>query len=199
MNIQAPPNLVARRAAPLIDAGINDWGGVSPVTPDHVNPEAPWPHLKLLERARTAAGKQLVERLAIYPASFAARRMRMGRPGVATRCCIASTTRWMAAHRRVGAGNSGALPAPRFARTAAPAIAASIVDPGATGGERSTKPTSCGCSRARGAEFAAVCTAADELRRAVNGDVISYVVTRNINYTNICYFRCSSAPSRRAR
>ena len=68
MNIQAPPNLSAGALAPLIDAGINDWGGVSPVTPDHVNPEAPWPHLKVLERATKAAGKELVERLAIYPA-----------------------------------------------------------------------------------------------------------------------------------
>ena len=65
MNIQAPPNLNAGALGTLIDAGINDWGGVSPVTPDHVNPEAPWPHLKVLERATQAAGKELVERLAI--------------------------------------------------------------------------------------------------------------------------------------
>ncbi len=68
MNIQAPPNLNPDALARLIDAGINDWGGVSPVTPDHVNPEAPWPHLDALERATNAAGKQLVERLAVYPA-----------------------------------------------------------------------------------------------------------------------------------
>src|SRR5229473_3871819 len=68
MNIQAPPNLSPGALRRLIEAGINDWGGVSPVTPDHVNPEAPWPHLKMLERATNAAGKQLVERLAIYPA-----------------------------------------------------------------------------------------------------------------------------------
>src|SRR5262249_40565032 len=68
MNIQAPPNLSPGALNRLIDAGINDWGGVSPVTPDHVNPQAPWPHLKVLEPATGAAGKQLVERLAIYPA-----------------------------------------------------------------------------------------------------------------------------------
>jgi len=68
MNIQAPPNLSPGALRRLLDAGINDWGGVSPVTPDHVNPEAPWPHLRMLERATSAAGKQLVERLAIYPA-----------------------------------------------------------------------------------------------------------------------------------
>src|SRR5262249_13777592 len=68
MNIQAPPNLNPDALPRLIAAGINDWGGVSPVTPDHVNPEAPWPHLATLERATNAAGKQLVERLAVYPA-----------------------------------------------------------------------------------------------------------------------------------
>ena len=67
MNIQAPPNLQPAGLAQLVRAGINDWGGVSPVTPDHVNPEAPWPHLADLERATEAAGRTLVERLAIYP------------------------------------------------------------------------------------------------------------------------------------
>jgi len=67
MNIQAPPNLRPEGLAQLIKAGINDWGGVSPVTPDHVNPEAPWPHLADLERATERAGRTLTERLAIYP------------------------------------------------------------------------------------------------------------------------------------
>jgi FO synthase len=68
MNIQAPPNLNPGALAQLIDAGINDWGGVSPVTPDHVNPEAPWPHVSGLAAATRDAGKTLVERLALYPA-----------------------------------------------------------------------------------------------------------------------------------
>ncbi|MEN3352331.1 MAG: synthase, partial [Betaproteobacteria bacterium] len=68
MNIQAPPNLSPGALAQLIAAGINDWGGVSPVTPDHVNPEAPWPELDMLARITADAGKELVERLAIYPA-----------------------------------------------------------------------------------------------------------------------------------
>ncbi len=68
MNIQAPPNLMPDALEAMIAAGINDWGGVSPVTPDHVNPEAPWPALDLLARRTAAAGKLLVERLAIYPA-----------------------------------------------------------------------------------------------------------------------------------
>ena len=68
MNIQAPPNLAAGALPQLVAAGINDWGGVSPVTPDHVNPERPWPHLDVLARETAKAGKVLVERLAVYPA-----------------------------------------------------------------------------------------------------------------------------------
>src|SRR5215470_7086887 len=68
MNVQAPPNLNPGALAEMIAAGINDWGGVSPVTPDHVNPERPWPALDRLAEETAAAGKLLVERLAIYPA-----------------------------------------------------------------------------------------------------------------------------------
>ena len=68
MNLQAPPNLSGGPLGDMIAAGINDWGGVSPVTPDHVNPEAPWPALEALRRRTEEAGKALVERLAIYPA-----------------------------------------------------------------------------------------------------------------------------------
>ena len=67
MSIQAPPNLSAETYPDLIAAGLNDWGGVSPVTPDHVNPEAPWPEIEALARRSAAAGKILVERLAVYP------------------------------------------------------------------------------------------------------------------------------------
>jgi FO synthase len=68
MNVQAPPNLSAGALRQLVAAGINDWGGVSPVTPDYVNPERPWPHLDALTRETAQAGKVLVERLAVYPA-----------------------------------------------------------------------------------------------------------------------------------
>src|SRR6202035_1433682 len=67
MNIQAPPNLSLLVFPRLIEAGLNDWGGVSPVTPDHVNPEARWPHLAELAALTASAGKTLVERLAVYP------------------------------------------------------------------------------------------------------------------------------------
>jgi FO synthase len=67
MNIQAPPNLSPGVYQKLVGAGLNDWGGVSPVTPDHVNPEAPWPHLEELRERTAEAGKHLAERLAVYP------------------------------------------------------------------------------------------------------------------------------------
>ena len=71
MNIQAPPNLSPETYPRLLAAGINDWGGISPVTPDHINPEAPWPHLEELARQSAGAGHILTERLAVYPAYIA--------------------------------------------------------------------------------------------------------------------------------
>jgi FO synthase len=84
MNIQAPPNLQAGSLQRVIAAGINDWGGVSPVTPDHVNPERPWPALDALARATADAGKVLVERLAIYP-EYVQRKDRWLAPALHTR------------------------------------------------------------------------------------------------------------------
>jgi FO synthase len=66
-NIQAPPNLSAPNYEELLAAGINDWGGVSPLTPDYINPEAPWPHLRELQQRTEAAGQRLEQRLPIYP------------------------------------------------------------------------------------------------------------------------------------
>jgi len=67
MNIQAPPNLTADHYEQLLQGGIDDWGGVSPLTPDYINPEAPWPHLLYLKRRTEAAGQQLRQRLPVYP------------------------------------------------------------------------------------------------------------------------------------
>ena len=191
MNIQAPPNLSPGALRRLLDAGINDWGGVSPVTPDHVNPEAPWPHLRMLERATGAAGKQLVERLAIYPA-FARRAETWVDPAL----------RPVLLHRidadgwpRTDEWSPGALTAPpdypaaTICRPGRSGGLTNILDKAQSGSEL-TQAEIVRLFRARGPESIAVCTAADELRQAVNGDVVSYVVTRNINYTNICYFKC---------
>ncbi len=191
MNIQAPPNLSLGTLDRLIEAGINDWGGVSPVTPDHVNPEAPWPHLLVLERATTAAGKQLVERLAIYPAYARA-----------SQTWVDLTLR-TALLQRIDAdgwpriddwspGTTAPLP-PDAQRIKSPASASGDLSPildRAVAGRALTESEIVRLFQARGNEFAAVCASADALRRGTCGDVVSYVVTRNINYTNICSFKC---------
>jgi FO synthase len=67
MNLQAPPNLSAPHYQGLLDAGINDWGGISPLTPDFINPEKPWPHLEQLQLRTEAKGFKLRQRLPVYP------------------------------------------------------------------------------------------------------------------------------------
>ncbi|MGA9545778.1 MAG: hypothetical protein WBQ85_19550, partial [Candidatus Sulfotelmatobacter sp.] len=78
VNIQAPPNLNAPYYEELLDAGINDWGGVSPLTPDYINPEKPWPHLEQLRLRTESKGQQLRQRLPVYPEFLAAL---VARPG----------------------------------------------------------------------------------------------------------------------
>ena len=190
MNIQAPPNLSPGALRRLVDAGINDWGGVSPVTPDHVNPEAPWPHLDVLKRATNAAGKELVERLAIYPA-FARQPDKWVNPALRTRLlhCI-DADGWP----RTDEWSPGTVaPIPAFAALSGSRLIADevrMILAKASAGTALSEAEIVRLFRARGDEFALVCNAADGLRAKVNGEVISYVVTRNINYTNICYFKC---------
>ena len=208
MNIQAPPNLSPGALRPLIDAGINDWGGVSPVTPDHVNPEAPWPHLDALAKATRIAGKELTERLALYPA-YARDFERWVDPGFHTPLLhrvdsdgFPRTDSWspggheeppQADLQRIG---STASVAPSNATATATSSATAIggeverILSRAQAGETLGEAEIVRLFRARGAEFTAVCTAADALRRKMNGDVVSFVVNRNINYTNICAYRC---------
>ncbi len=194
MNIQAPPNLSPGALGRLVAAGINDWGGVSPVTPDHVNPEAPWPHLRLLEAATKAAGKDLVERLAIYPA-FARDTNRWVDEGLRTSIFnhidgdgAPRVDNWCPGH-------VGQLPARELgwiqrAPSVKPSANLAPVLAKAQRGDALGEAEIVDLFRARGDDFAAICRAADELRREKNGDTVSYVVTRNINYTNICSFKC---------
>ena len=189
MNIQAPPNLSAGALAPLIDAGINDWGGVSPVTPDHVNPEAPWPHLKVLERATKAAGKELVERLAIYPAYARSAHAWVDKSLQTSLLHKVDADGWPRTDEW-SPGMAGALPhvAPQVATSLSRQIASILSRVGA--GVPLNEQDLVRLFRARGDEFSEVCAAADALLREASGDVISYVVCRNINYTNVCYFKC---------
>lgn len=192
MNIQAPPNLSPGELRPLIEAGINDWGGVSPVTPDHVNPEAPWPHLKLLSAETEAAGKQLVERLAIYPA-FARMPARwlspeMRKP-VADQIDSDGWPRTDSWHP----GSIAALPALEGIvrpQAVGPASDLKRILDKSMNGNALTEPEIVRLFQARGPEFSEVCSAADRLRAETCGDTVSYVVNRNINYTNICSFKC---------
>ena len=125
MNIQAPPNLSPGELAALIGAGINDWGGVSPVTPDHVNPEAPWPHLRALAAAASEAGKTLTERLAIYPAYRAPSSEMAGR-GPAQAGLRSRGRRGLAACRRLAPGRESPPPAARSCASSWPGAPARL-------------------------------------------------------------------------
>jgi FO synthase len=191
MNIQAPPNLSPGSLKKLIEAGINDWGGVSPVTVDHVNPEAPWPHLRVLEGATHAAGKHLVERLAIYP-SYARASQSWVDPALRTTLLHRIDADGWPRTDDWSPGTHTALP-PEARRIASPAIATVEIAPvieRAAAGRTLAEGDIVHLFQARHDEFVAVCAAADALRRDVCGETVSYVVTRNINYTNICSFRC---------
>ena len=195
MAIQAPPNLTPDGYGALVRAGINDWGGVSPVTPDHVNPEAPWPHLAQLERETAREGKALTERLTVYPAYV--RRLDAWvaeplRPAV----LHASDAEGFARESAWSPGDADAvLPAAlldRLARPAAPPPASTTrtLCEKASRGDGLDEAEITALFSARGDDLVAVVRAADALRREVNGDGVTYVVNRNINYTNVCYFKC---------
>jgi len=188
MNIQAPPNLSPGVYPRLIGAGLNDWGGVSPVTPDHVNPEAPWPAIDELARLSAEMGKVLVNRLAVYPAYARAPGTWLA-PEVATQVRRMSDADGFARDDNWAPGNTEPPPAPQvMLREVDPEIVR-VVDR-ASAGQRLDHPDIVRLFAARDADYRHVTGAANALRRAVSGDVVRYVVNRNINYTNICYFRC---------
>jgi FO synthase len=245
MNIQAPPNLSGGPLADVIAAGINDWGGVSPVTPDHVNPEAPWPALATLADRTAQAGKVLVERLAIYP-RYLREPERWLDPALRSQVLravdaegFARTDAWIAGAGHPvpaggevrdagpltpsplgGEGRDEGAPASRYENIVTPSPQPSplwgegerrrahltsiqcrsetldstdrlarILDC-AQAGEQLSEADVVALFAARGSDFERVCAAADALRAAVNGERVAYVVNRNINYTNVCYFRC---------
>ena len=195
MSVQAPPNLSPGAASftRLVEAGIDDWGGVSPVTIDHVNPEAPWPEVAALRAATAAAGKRLVPRLPVYP-RYVLDPASWIDSGLRSRCARAIDTEGHAREDRWIAGASPfAPPAGRQVPGAERDLARrDMVDIAAraAAGERLGEDEIVRLFHARGGDFDEVCDAADRLRRKVSGDTVSYVVTRNINYTNVCYFRC---------
>ena len=210
MSIQAPPNLQPESLDSLVRAGVNDWGGVSPVTPDHVNPEAPWPHLADLARDTQRAGRNLVERLALVPA-YAIRPEAWTEPAITPRVRRFSDSRGFARPDRWHAGSGDELPpiAARWSSAAlerraedAPAAApctpsARVETPrigsiirAARDGHSLTEADIVRLFSVEGRDLDAVIAAADHLRHESVGDTVTYVINRNINYTNICLYHC---------
>jgi FO synthase len=174
-HVQAPPNLSYDEFPRLLDAGIDDWGGVSPVTIDHVNPEAPWPELDRLRGATESRGLELAPRLPVYPEWISGEWID---PRVMPAVLRASDSLGLAREDGWSPGEDVSIPF--VPRDALP------IDTRAELGEEEIARL----FRARGHERDRVLAAADSLRREVCGDEVSYVVTRNIQYTNVCYFRC---------
>ncbi|CAN5745149.1 bifunctional FO biosynthesis protein CofGH [soil metagenome] len=199
VTIQAPPNLAdpGTNGEPpylrYIEAGINDWGGVSPVTPDHVNPERPWPHLEELERATESRGYLLLERLALHP-SYALGAERWVDEKLRSNVWAGIDAEGFARVEDWAPGTTEEVPSRSVAevRGLRPSkMRPEFVRALAVAGERDLNQEEISLLfTARDTELSELCCVADELRREVNGDEVSYVINRNINYTNLCYFRC---------
>ncbi|MAL27850.1 MAG: 7,8-didemethyl-8-hydroxy-5-deazariboflavin synthase [Croceicoccus sp.] len=189
MVVQAPPNLQPGQLGKLIRAGVNDWGGVSPVTLDHVNPEAPWPHLEQLETQTEEAGRHLRQRLAIGPAFARA-------PGLWTdealqpRIRRAIDARGLPRDSDWHPGTGGAIPEGPLSIGIGGdkeiRIALGRVEHGEELGAFHIERM----FGAEGRDFERICRVADELRHDRVGDNVTHVINRNINYTNICLYRC---------
>ena len=194
MAIQAPPNLSAGALPRLIAAGVNDWGGVSPVTPDHVNPEKPWPEIETLARRTAEAGKVLTERLAIHP-DYLAQSERWLDPQVRPFALRVADSE---GYGREGHWKPGAALPPDGFEDRSPVRFHSTPARNRLDRAISIAQSGAGLDQAqivalfaaRGDDFWRVCEAADALRQKISGNDVSYVVNRNINYTNICYFHC---------
>ena len=206
ITIQAPPNLTPDEYGAYLHAGIGDWGGVSPVTPDHVNPERPWPRIDELRAVTEGNGFVLAERIAIYPrfcatpdalATWVDKGLRGGvldgidgegfrRPDDAGWYSGAPVDPPARARRSVEAAAAGAWRVPgRVVRRPV----TDILERASDGVEISEDEIALLFSTT-GAETEHLYAVADDLRRRAVGDNVTYVVNRNINYTNMCYFRC---------
>jgi len=217
VHLQAPPNLVDDPGA-LIDAGIDDFGGVSPITADHVNPERPWPHIDDLRAVAESRGLALVPRLTIYP-EYALEPTRWLDPDVRFAVLDRSDAEGLGRDdpgamfperheqavnvgtgaevvqvgRRSTAWYSGAdRPPPLIVPSAGAAgTAVSEVLAGVDAGQEPGVDELVTLFAARGREVAAIAAYADVLRARVNGEDVTFVRNRNINYTNVCTFRCT--------
>ncbi|MGP3967330.1 bifunctional FO biosynthesis protein CofGH [Streptomyces sp. 6N223] len=231
--IQAPPNLVDEEYSLIIGAGIDDWGGVSPLTPDHVNPERPWPHIDALAERTAAAGFTLRERLTIYP-EFIRRGEAWLDPrllphvtalaepatGLAREDAAPRGLPWQEPdepltaagrtdlHRAIDTEGRGAdrredfdevygdwgalreLAAPGMAPERTDGDVRAALSVAADDPTRLTDEQALALLHADGPALDALCRTADDLRASVVGDEVTCIVTRNINFTNVCYTGC---------
>ncbi|WP_189186296.1 bifunctional FO biosynthesis protein CofGH [Streptomyces albiflavescens] len=231
--LQAPPNLVDSEYGRLIGAGIDDWGGVSPLTIDHVNPERPWPQIELLTSESAAAGFALRERLCVYP-EFVQR----GEPWLDPRLlphvrALADPETGLAREDAVVEGHPWQEPEEAFTSSGRTDLHVSIDTEGRTGDRRDdfdvvygdwealreaaapgmvpsridtdvraalataaddptrlTDDEALALLHADGPALDALCRIADDVRKSAVGDDVTYIVTRNINFTNVCYTGC---------
>lgn len=196
VSVQAPPNLNNERLAELIGCGIDDWGGISPVTRDHVNPEAPWPEVARLAAICADAGLPLVERLTIYPRFLSNDNHEWVDAAIRPAMLKLSDSEGLARDSVWSPGLAGPAPGspkkPLGARHDGPVAAElhRILDRAAAGWGLSEFNVAA-LFATRGAAAQAVIEAADALRADVNGPAVTYVVNRNINYTNICTHTCA--------
>ena len=217
IHLQAPPNL-SDDFGGLLLAGIDDWGGVSPVTADHVNPERPWPDLERLEEVTNAYGFNLAPRLTIHPefalqpeqwlaednrfpvfdrsdaeglgrddpgSQMPEKTMENRDAGSGADVLVAdeNSTQWYSG----GANHSPTLLVP--GRPMAQGAVKEVLD-GVLSGQEVGAEQIVTLFEARGTEVAAVAEVANELRHATVGDNVTWVHNRNINYTNVCTFKC---------
>ncbi|MEP6300363.1 MAG: 5-amino-6-(D-ribitylamino)uracil--L-tyrosine 4-hydroxyphenyl transferase CofH [Ilumatobacter sp.] len=224
IHLQAPPNLSDDFGA-LIDAGIDDWGGVSPVTADHVNLERPWPDLDRLREVTEARGHTLAPRLTIYP-EFVRDRVRWLDPSLHFPVMDRADAEWLGrddpgqfwpekttaadtvadgaefvlvGHRSTAwySGSDSAPPSlvPEVGWVQTPADLRGHgpvheVLAGIEAGQEPSVDEIVTLLEARGPEVAAVCESADRKRQELVGDTLTWVANRNINYTNVCTFKC---------
>lgn len=190
MSIQAPPNLSPGVLEQLVDAGINDWGGVSPVTPDFVNPEAPWPNLLELADKTALSGKLLQERLTIYPRYISEHQIWLDK-NFHSAVLAAVDGQGLPREDAWLAGQSEDVPAMANKAQFNQAVSSDVAAILAKAKQGLDEQEIVRLFQARGSDFHAVCEFADALRQEAVGETITYTVNRNINYTNVCYFKCT--------
>jgi FO synthase len=199
LSVQAPPNLSPGRTEALISAGLDDFGGVSPVTPDHVNPEAPWPEIAALGATCAKQGYLLAERLTAYPRyiqhtdKWLDKGVRPKALALANSAGLAREDAWspgVADHSPPTPTDPlglGAAAAPGLLRDMALERCMARIEAG-------REPEAADLTAlfsARGSAAANIAQAADDLRKRASGETVTYVINRNINYTNICTYSCS--------